>query len=219
MSIDGEAPRDQIVSGFTRILRDVLHSAEGVLAAAFVDSEGESVDYCSRLDPFEAKIAGAQLLPVFFRLKDGALGGLGARPRILHIRASKREFWIRSIGADYVLVLIARAGGITHAVRVATESAISRIKNEGRLNVELEDTKQDLRVVFRGVLGFGHAPTEYSVNGITRRVRRVQNRWYEKRAKGQLFIVFDVETEDGRVVTLRHDTHRDHWSITKDVRK
>ena len=36
------------------------------LAVAFVDLEGECVDYCSAVDPFDAKVAAAQLL-----VKDG----------------------------------------------------------------------------------------------------------------------------------------------------
>jgi len=59
--------RDNPSSAFADILERLAARLPGVLALVLVDSEGETVDYWTRRDPYEARVVGAQV-QLFFRL-------------------------------------------------------------------------------------------------------------------------------------------------------
>ena len=68
-------------SGFTAALEALLHDLPEVLCATFIDDEGETIDLATRIDPFEARVAGAAFsLPLSSAratLRRARLGGLG----------------------------------------------------------------------------------------------------------------------------------------------
>ncbi len=102
-----EAPRDLDPTAFTEILRALWQTHAGVLAAVFVDSFGESVDYCSSVDPFEAKVAAATLLGIMqqcITISEQLALGTGTA---LSIRCDEREFLVHRVSADYLLVVVA----------------------------------------------------------------------------------------------------------------
>ena len=53
--------RVQLVTPFTRILEQLVNACPGALGAAFVDAEGETVDYAGVIDSFTIKVAAAHL--------------------------------------------------------------------------------------------------------------------------------------------------------------
>ena len=57
-----EVERDESDTAFTPILRQVRSAVPPVLVAAFVDSQGECIDYVSSIDPYDAKVYAAHLL-------------------------------------------------------------------------------------------------------------------------------------------------------------
>src|SRR5690606_3175504 len=64
-----ESERDQVESNFTRLLREFMSTDPRYLASIFVDREGECVDYCAVIDPYDAKVAGAHLQVVLGEIR------------------------------------------------------------------------------------------------------------------------------------------------------
>jgi hypothetical protein len=104
---DDHGPRDQGLSVFSGILRRFC-AASGALGAALVDSEGETVDYAGRVDPFDLRVAAAEFRLVLRLLESGPEG----RPRTwplaneVLVRASGRSFAFSVFSDGYALVLV-----------------------------------------------------------------------------------------------------------------
>jgi hypothetical protein len=95
--------RDSEASAFTAILDDLVARVPGAIAAGFVDSEGESVDYAGWLTPFDIKVAGAHWRIILNQLKE--LRWLGT-PRTLVVRGAKRSTIARLLQDGYAIVLV-----------------------------------------------------------------------------------------------------------------
>ena len=88
-----EAKRDLLETSFTPILRRIWSAMESVLAAVFVDLEGECIDYVSSLDPFEAKVSGAHAFVLVDTIR-AVRTKLGMQePVSFSITGSARELW------------------------------------------------------------------------------------------------------------------------------
>ena len=59
-----DTERDMELSEFTHILQRFWTAIPTALVAAFVDLEGECIDYVSCLEPFEAKVHAAQIMAI-----------------------------------------------------------------------------------------------------------------------------------------------------------
>ncbi|MFO0740330.1 MAG: hypothetical protein U0270_30805 [Labilithrix sp.] len=99
------APRDTEPTAFTAILEQLIDRVAGAVAAALVDSQGETVDYAGRGDPFEMRIAAAHLQ---IALRELAVIKFLGEPRWCVIRASQRSFAASALPDGYVLVLLLR---------------------------------------------------------------------------------------------------------------
>ncbi len=53
-------PRDSDRTGFTATLEALLDLLPDALCATFLDSEGETIDLATRVDPFDARIYSAE---------------------------------------------------------------------------------------------------------------------------------------------------------------
>ena len=99
----GIARRDQAASAFSAILMR-LCDATGALAAALVDSEGETVDYAGTLDPYDIRVCAAE-----WSLVLRATGEAGTRHWQLTtqivVRASHRSFAVVKLTEGYAIVL------------------------------------------------------------------------------------------------------------------
>lgn len=98
-------PRDTEATAFTAILEQLVDRVPGAFAAALVDSQGETVDYAGRGDPFELRIAAAHLQIILRELT--VVQALG-EPRWCVIRAAQRSFAASALPDGYVLVLLLR---------------------------------------------------------------------------------------------------------------
>ena len=95
--------RDTDATPFTSILEALLTRVPGAYAATLVDSEGETVDYCGRGDPFDLRVAAAHLQ---LALQEVArFGGLGD-PRWLVIRGPRKSLAITALPDGYALGLL-----------------------------------------------------------------------------------------------------------------
>lgn len=99
-----DPPRDQEPSTFTRILEALLLRVPGSVAAALVDSEGETVDYAGFLDTFELKIAAAHWQIAMREIREA--GPIGSSVGQVVVRARVRSFVVRPIHQAYTLVVV-----------------------------------------------------------------------------------------------------------------
>lgn len=106
--------RDMDASPFARILVQLLTRLPGAFAAALVDAEGETVDYAGECEPFEIKVAAAELR----LLLQHATPAEGDAARSIAVRAARRSLLIRALPDGYALtVLFRRAAGFTRSTR------------------------------------------------------------------------------------------------------
>lgn len=119
--------RVQLFTPFTRILERLIRSTTGALGAAFVDSEGEAVDYAGKLDSFTVKVAAAHMRIILHEAAQSPAFG-GDSLREVTLRSRERTFFIRSIPEGYavVLVLARRAFSVSRRALQVAERHLAR---------------------------------------------------------------------------------------------
>jgi len=125
--------RDQQLTAFAPMLAELISRVPGALAAAFVDVEGETVEYWGSLDSFDIKVAAAHLQIELAQLARSTLFG---EPRTLMIRGERRSFIARVLPDAYALVvLLGRRARFTPSRRAfdVCEAAIRREAGWSRL--------------------------------------------------------------------------------------
>lgn len=125
----GLATRDQGVSGFSGPLMRLCDDVSAI-AAALVDSDGETVDYAGSLTPFEARIMAAEWKLVMDASSRSERAGCGTQILELTLRASSRSFQAIALSAGYALVIqlprycmVISQRALTEAVRTISEEA------------------------------------------------------------------------------------------------
>ncbi len=210
-----EAPRDLLETAFTPILRRVRNAAPGVLAAVFVDVEGECIDYVSTLDPFEAKVSAAHALVLVAALR-AAPARLGMRePVALTITGSARELWARRVTEEYLLVAVLEPGADASRIAVALSDAGREFRQEvGAVPPAWEPAPHRLEVIVRPAVGWPYAPSAFSQEGVRVVISDVLGRWTEPGgAHDDELVCFRVRTEDGQELTLVHDPAEHGWRV------
>ena len=97
------APRDQAASAFSAILMR-LCDATGALAAALVDSEGETVDYAGKLKPYDIKVGAAEWSLVLHIATEATAPYWRGTSQII-VRAQARSFAVVRLTEGYAIVL------------------------------------------------------------------------------------------------------------------
>jgi hypothetical protein len=98
--------RDTDATPFTAILQAFLDRVPGAYAAALVDSQGETVDYTGRGDPFDLRVAAAHLQLVLQGVaRFGALG----EPRWIVVRGVRKSVAATALPDGYALALLLHA--------------------------------------------------------------------------------------------------------------
>jgi hypothetical protein len=100
------APRDTGTTAFTNILEALLQRVSGAYAAALVDPQGETVDYSGRGDPFDLRIAAAELQLV---LQGIARFGVLGEPRWVVVRGGRKSIAASVLPEGYALGLLLRS--------------------------------------------------------------------------------------------------------------
>ncbi len=208
-----EAPRDQSENPFTRILRRLRGVRPGVLAVCFVDQEGEAVDYCSSVSPYDAKVAGASMLS-FLRNTSRAMARLASgEVSEVVVWGDHRELCIRRVASEYSLVVVLRAGAFDDVVRDEMDAAARAFRDEAQIPPpEWEGGAGSLQVTLRKATGWAYAPASFFRNGRHVAVSCVLGRWEEAGGVvGGALECFRVRTEDGAEMTLAHSLLLDRW--------
>jgi len=116
-------PRDTDATPFTPILEALIERVSGAVSAAVVDSQGETVDYAGRGEPFDLRVSAAHLQIILASIERfGALG----EPRWLVIRGGRKSIAASVLPDGYVLVLLLRSRAAftisTRALKVCTRA-------------------------------------------------------------------------------------------------
>lgn len=204
-----EVPRDMEETGFTPILRRLVSAIPEVRAAVFVDEEGECVDYCSRVDVFAAKVAGAQLHVAIRAVMGSGARCLGA-PRALHVVADSAELLVRRVSDEYTLVVVCDPPAPLGALQGRVEAAVCELRSEGGIaRPAWEPERETLRVELRSSAGWGYAPTAFSERGRRHALAAVVGRWIDHEDQGA--VCFMVRTESGEETVLVHRAWEGRW--------
>lgn len=95
-------PRSQTASAFTGLLQDLQSGCPGCRAVAFVDREGETVDFTGSGDEFDIKVAAAH-----WRIILQEVDALPPGPaRRLVVDNARRSYVIEALPEGYALVLV-----------------------------------------------------------------------------------------------------------------
>lgn len=103
MTTPDDPRRDTDRTTFTTILDALLERVSGAYAAAIVDSEGETVDYSGRGEPFDMRVAAAHLQLLVQDL--ARLEKLG-EPRWLVIRGARKSIAATALAEGYALCIL-----------------------------------------------------------------------------------------------------------------
>ncbi|QQR89201.1 MAG: roadblock/LC7 domain-containing protein [Myxococcales bacterium] len=209
----GEGKRDFLPTAFTGILESMRLSHPQVIAAVFVDAEGECVDYSSELDPYETKVLGALFLPLVFDFAAASTSaGLGT-VKALTVRTDRRQFIARRVSVEYLLVLVVGPDIQEHTLKRVIENTVVAIRHEARIEVPLWETPSiecSVQVQTRAAKGWPFAPELFEEGGIQRRVLAVLGYWQEQGPEeSEARDLFRVRSDDGRELTL------EFWRSTK----
>jgi hypothetical protein len=154
----GLARRDQDASPFTSVLSG-LCDATGIVAAALVDGEGETVDYAGDVDPFDIKVVAAELRVLVACVRSTRAFDL-CHAREIALRGTRRSFVVLGIDADYdlVLTLPRHAFGVS---RRALAETVRELCAEAGLSQSPPATDKErwIRVEVRTLQGDRRRPT------------------------------------------------------------
>lgn len=212
-----ESPRDQIESEFTEIMRRLLYRATGLLAVAFVDADGECVDYCSSLDPYATKVAGAQMLVTMSALAERMRTLSAGQSWMLTVHAEDRDVVARRVSDEYLLVVVTKPGALTRRLTGGIEDTVAELRREAGIEVpDWEPVLDSVRVEVRPAVGWAYAPAAYFGQGGTRvGIADVMGRWMDGKGRTSR-ICFRVRTDEGEEVTLVHDRAYDRWERQRE---
>lgn len=216
MSTDGrrsmrpETPRDMDETSFTPILRRLASVVPEVQAVAFVDEEGECVDFCSRIGEFEAKIAGAQFHVITTAIVEAVRRVQGVA-HAYHVVADDRELLVRRVSDEYTLVLVVDTPAPLGSLAGIVEETVRALRLEGAIATPpWEPNREVLKVELRASAGWGYAPTAYTERGVRHRLLAVVGRWIDHEDQGA--VCFLVRTEGGEETVLVHRAKEGRWS-------
>jgi hypothetical protein len=210
-----ESKRDLRESAFTPILRRVFRQVPSVLAAVLVDYEGESIDYVSALDPYDAKVSAAHMHMLMALFRTSAARRICGEPYALELVTSEREIWVRCAGDEYGLVAIMEPG----FDRLQMRDALAYASREFRTEVGIETPSWDLirpglSVRVRSADGWEYAPQGFWAGGVRRTITGVLGRWTEPAGSdGVELVCFRVRTQEGQELTLVHDPDAKDWVV------
>lgn len=205
-----ESARDQTESGFTSILRELLHCSRAVVAVTFVDSDGECIDYCASIAAYDAKIAGAQLVITLSAIHDEQLRLQHGKTFLVHIAGEKKDLVVCRVGPEQVLCVVLEKDGASPGFFEALERAIRDLRVEAGL--ERRTSIEQLLVGVRQARGWPYAPTTFVENGVSIGIAAVLGRWVETNSDGNELICFRIRSKGGEELTLVHAPQGGGWT-------
>lgn len=209
-----KAKRDTSPSEFALILRRVCEAVTSVEMAAFVDMEGECIDYYSSLDPYEAKVIAAQTVVLLAQVLELNRKLQYGEAYVIEVSTGEKELLARRINDDYLLVVLAAPEEEnTRIGRVLVHAAREFRTDAGVAAAVWEPSADILTVETRDAKGWKYAPAAFREEGKRVVISDVLGRWIESRelrSRGK--VCFRVRTEQGMELTLVHDPELNQWT-------
>ncbi|MEM9068789.1 MAG: hypothetical protein AAGE52_09790 [Myxococcota bacterium] len=197
---------------FTPALRELWASEPAILAAVFVDHEGETIDYCASMDVYDARIAGAHLLVVIDQIREFTLRVGAGRPSTLELKGKERDFVVRLIGEGTALVVVVQGGRTDQSLLVGVDDTVDRLREEAGIAAPNWDpVGPNLEVSIRRATGWPFAPKAFVEGGKRQVIADVLGRWEETGALAGNLVCFRVRTENGDELTLAYDESEGFW--------
>lgn len=208
----GPLLRDRPASPFSEVLGKFIDIHASTLLAVFVDGEGECVDYASRLDPFEALLMGAQILPLTLDLA-ARVRKLGAGTLVSWmVEAGARDLVIRRVTDDHTVIVALCAGAVSARLLRAMSALAEALRREAGFEVPAWDPwGEDFQVETRPAAGWGYAPWRLTAPDGSSQVIEVLGRWTERGSiSAQDVVCFRVRCGADEL-TIAHDRSLDRW--------
>jgi predicted regulator of Ras-like GTPase activity (Roadblock/LC7/MglB family) len=206
-----ESPRDQVETGFTPILRWLFDVEPHVVGLVFVDRDGECVDYCSGLDPFDTKVTGAHMAMVLGFIRERLHVLAAGEPISFVISSSGRDLVVRRLDDEYTLVTIVKGGMVDDSVLAGVEGLVARLRKQSSIEPPWWDG-HGLVVRVREAVGWEYAPAEIVLDDKTVPITAVLGRWEESGGLiGGTLVCFRIRTADQREMTLAYDVGAERW--------
>lgn len=210
--IRAESERDQLESTLTVPMRQIFTASPSVLAAIFVDSEGECVDYCASMDVYDAKVAAAQMQVVLEEVRVFGRRVEAGRPAMLEILGLRRSFVVREVGEGYAVVVVVAGPSIDVSISWALDECIRALRQETALPTPSWDPECDLDVQTRRAIGWEFAPASFALHGQRHVIADVLGRWHQEGGlSGSPLICFRVRDTRGAECTLAFDSSEELW--------
>ncbi len=205
----GGLARDFDTTAFSRHLDALVLAIPEALCAVFVDGEGETVDLASRLDPFDARVAGAEMSIVLHGLRM-TREKLGEGVVIeLRIEGSQRSILVRHVSRGYDLVVLLAAAAVSaQSAELTAGTALALVLEAG---LKPPPTTPVLRAVEQRPSRIGFlVPSSFEENGVRRRIAVILGH----RDEGDGNVRFLVRLEDGEELVVLHDRAAATWVRT-----
>lgn len=210
--VRAESERDQLESTLTVPMRQLFSSSPSVMAAVFVDAEGECVDYCASLEVHDAKVAAAQLQVVLEEVRVFGRRVEAGRPAMLEILGLQRSFLVREVGDGYAVVVVVAGPSIDVAITWALDESVRVLRREASLPTPSWDPECDLDVQTRRAVGWEFAPASFALQGQRHVIADVLGRWRQEGGlAGTPLICFRVRDTRGTECTLAYDSSEELW--------
>lgn len=196
--------RDQDVTGFTGHLTALLRQVPEALCAVFVDGEGEAVDLSSRLDAFDARIAGAELAIVMAGAREAAQKLRQGALLELRFEGSARSVIVRHVSEGYDLVVLVESDTISARAAEATAATAVALMAEAKLPPP--PSYAVLRSVEYRASRTGIAmPRAFDEGGVRRRIEAVLG---HREEGGEMKFLVRLDTGEELLIAREHATGR-----------
>jgi predicted regulator of Ras-like GTPase activity (Roadblock/LC7/MglB family) len=204
--------RDRPATSFASLLEGLHHAHDGVLAAVFVDQEGECVDYCSVLDPYDALVAAATWLTVTVQLV-GASERIGSGALLQWVFEGVRgDVIARRVTREHALIVLLEAQSVSGRLLSAMNALAEALRKEaGDLTPAWDPEHVPLVVELREAQGWGYAPVQVRQGNTVLVVDDVLGRWTERGAISPVDLVCFRIRSAGSELTLVHDPWLGRW--------
>jgi predicted regulator of Ras-like GTPase activity (Roadblock/LC7/MglB family) len=195
--------RELDVTGFTEPLEALVHELPEAVSATFIDEEGEAVDLATRVEPFEARVAGALLaLPLHVARRFARRVGSG-EVRGLWLIGETRSALTARVGEGLDLVLVIEGTVARGRVCEALAEAAASLRFEaGLAGGEAERFAVEAVVMSSGSV----RPVAVIERGVRHEVREVLGVLQEDTSLHVL-----VRTEGQREMLLQYDAETGRW--------
>jgi predicted regulator of Ras-like GTPase activity (Roadblock/LC7/MglB family) len=198
--------RDQAITGFSRHLDGLLAQLPEALCAVFVDPEGETVDVSARVDPFDARVAGAEMAIVLGSAR-AASRKLGYGDTLeVRLESPQRSVIVRAVSEGYELVLLVGAPAISaRAAELVAQTAVALLTEAG---LPPPPSYATLRSVERKPSQTGMlVPAAFDDRGVRRKVTAVLGHRTEGGA-----VKFLVRVDTGEELLLVNEPISGRWT-------